>query len=243
MSDFDRQTSTLYEEPVRRRPGGSRFGELGGRLARTFGGYDRTQEEPQWDAEEDLEYSAGVETEAFSAQATPFPISRNGYDPAAVEQRVAELERELDRLRGSTTSKDAVAAEIERVGQQTSAILLIAHERAQEITRQAQEQADRCVADAAANAVQMTASAKRKLSDLDTETDSVWQERARLLEDARNVATALFTLVEEAEERFPGEAEKAHFAKPVAAPVGPLASQLAPAAEPHADEQHPDGVH
>ena len=40
---------------------------------------------------------------------------------------------------------------------------------------------------------------------LDSETDSVWRERERLLEDARNVGLALIALAEEAAERFPAE--------------------------------------
>ena len=52
------------------------------------------------------------------------------------------------------------------------------------------------VADAAENAVAITEQAQRKLESLDVETDVVWQERARLLEDARTVAGELVALVE-----------------------------------------------
>jgi hypothetical protein len=205
MSDFDRPASTLYDEQAKPRSSGSRFGE---RLARTFGGFDRTREElPAWE-EGDLEYGVGAETEAWEVPGAPFAIIAHGYDPVAVDRRIAELELELEQLRGRIPGTDAVTAEIERIGEQTSAILIAAHEQAQEIRRDAQQQADRCLADAAANAVTMTAEAKRRLSDLDTETDSVWQERGRLLEDARNLATALLSLVQNAAERFPAEGDK-----------------------------------
>jgi cell division septum initiation protein DivIVA len=83
---------------------------------------------------------------------------------------------------------------------------VVAHDQAHETTRRAQEQAERCVADAAANAVEITAEAKSRLRELDEETDSVWRERERLLEDTRAVSVRLASLVDEAESRFPADA-------------------------------------
>jgi cell division septum initiation protein DivIVA len=161
----------------------------------------------------------------------------------------------LDDLRAGRAAGPAIEAELERVGEETSAILKVAHEQAAEITHRAQAQADRCVADAAANAVAMTEDAKRRLRQLDSETDAVWAERGRLIEDVRNVATALFSLAEDAADRFPEDGDRgagsatatvqapapvpeppAAAAPPVvpAAPAPPSAS--APAAEPEADE-------
>ena len=85
----------------------------------------------------------------------------------------------------------------------------MAHDQAHETTRLAQEQADRCVADAASNAVAITEEAKRQLQALDMETDTIWQERARLLEDARTVGMALIAMIDEAEGRFPEELKAA----------------------------------
>ena len=97
----------------------------------------------------------------------------------------------------------SITDELERIGEQTASILVVAHDKAHETTRLAQQQAERCVADAAANAVQITAEAKAKLRDLDAETDAVWRERERLLEDVRVVSTALANLADQASERFP----------------------------------------
>src|ERR1019366_3842950 len=119
----------------------------------------------------------------------------------AVDEHVAELERELSQLRASERSDSSVAAEIERIGEQTSAILFVAHD-------QAQEQADRCVADAAANAVAISEEASRRLRQLDGETDSVWRERARLIDDVRHVSGDLATLAQEANDRFPAEPDR-----------------------------------
>ena len=97
----------------------------------------------------------------------------------------------------------SITDELERIGEQTASILVVAHDQAHETTRLAEQQAERCVADAAANAVQITAEAKAKLRDLDAETDAVWRERERLLEDVRVVSTALANLADQASERFP----------------------------------------
>ncbi|HEX8976614.1 MAG TPA: DivIVA domain-containing protein [Solirubrobacteraceae bacterium] len=148
-----------------------------------------------------------------------FPVGRLGYNRAAVDARIAELEAELAELR-AMPAQPSITEEIERLGEQTASILVVAHdqanqttraaeEKARETTRLAQEQADRCIADAASNAVAITEKAKRELRVLDEETDTVWQERTRLLEDARTVGQALITLAEEATARFPAEGKPA----------------------------------
>jgi hypothetical protein len=136
-----------------------------------------------------------------------FPVSPLGYHRGAVDERISALEQELEELRNEN-SPISITEEIERLGEQTASILVVAHDQAHETTRQAQEQADRCIADAAENAVAMTEQAKRNLRELDNETESVWRERARLLDDARSVGLSLIALAEEGLERFPEE-EKA----------------------------------
>jgi transcription elongation GreA/GreB family factor len=135
-----------------------------------------------------------------------FPVAPLGYNRAAVEHYVAELERELDELRTERPPAISITEEIERLGDQTASILVVAHDQAHETTRLAQEQADRCIADAASNAVAITEQAKQQLRELDIETDSVWHERRRLIEDIRTTATALFALAEDAIDRFPEDA-------------------------------------
>ncbi len=126
-----------------------------------------------------------------------------------MDEHLAGLERELEALRAQHAPMASITDELERIGEQTASILVVAHDQANETTRLAQQQAERCVADAAANAVQMTAEAKAKLRDLDAETDAVWRERERLLEDVRVVSTALANLADQASERFPA-AEPSH---------------------------------
>jgi uncharacterized coiled-coil protein SlyX len=197
------------------------FGELAGRVSRWFQGIDVAPGTDPLDGEtveHDVLSEFGADDEQPSAAAGPeprFPLVRYGYSQADVDRRLDELEREVaDREREVKELRDqvkppmSITEEIERIGEQTASILVVAHDQAHETTRRAQEQADRCIADAAANAVAITAEAKERLRELDDETDSVWRERERLLEDTRGVSERLGSLVEEALARFPADADK-----------------------------------
>ncbi|MEO6859578.1 MAG: hypothetical protein ABI323_13520 [Solirubrobacteraceae bacterium] len=157
---------------------------------------------PQFDPE--AQSDAEPEPDSELDEPAPFPVGRLGYNRAAVDARIAELEAELEELR-AIPPQPSITEEIERLGEQTASILVVAHDQAHETTRLAQEQADRCIADAATNAVAITEKAKRDLHEIDEETDTVWRERTRLLEDARNVGSALIALSEAASARFPAE--------------------------------------
>jgi hypothetical protein len=209
MSDFERSGMTV-DEQVKRRSPGTWFADLGDRLARGFNTLDRPpDEEPQWESYEETDQpTAAVDAMPWEPARRRFPTVSHGYDRDAVDAELAALENEVEELRARRLPAPAVEDEIARVGEETSAILRVAHEQAAEVVRRARTEADRCVSDAAANAVAMTEDAKRKLRQLDTETDAVWAERGRLIEDARNVATALLSLAEDAAERFPEEGER-----------------------------------
>jgi hypothetical protein len=228
MSDFER-SGTTFEEPARRRTAGTWFADLGDRLARGFSTLDRPpDDDPQWDHYEEIdEPTAAVDAVPWEPDRKRFPTALHGYDRGAVEAHLAALEREMDDLRAHRLPTPAVEAEIERVGEETSAILRVAHEQAGEIVRRARTEAERCVSDAAANAVAMTEDAKRKLRQLDSETDAVWAERGRLIEDVRSVATALFSLAEDAADRFPEDTDKTEANVSVSVPPAATASLVA----------------
>jgi cell division septum initiation protein DivIVA len=186
---------------------------LSDRLTRAFATSGREQKENWQEPSDDNDYDLRDERDPVWDQVVPrFPIIRQGYDPAAVdahiadlEQELSELDRELTEVRTNMPPENQVAEEIQKLGEQTSAILLAAHDKAQETTRQAKEQADKCLSDAAANAIEMTKEANRKLHELETEKLAVWRERARLLEDVNNLSRALSQLSAEATKRFPAE--------------------------------------
>jgi hypothetical protein len=234
MSDFERRGLPVANA-AKRRSTGSRFADIGDRLARTFSTSDSGHEDPPpWVTGGDVDYEDVEHTVAWSPTAERFPVVEHGYDPSAVEEEITSLEREIGDLRTRRVQAASVEEELDRIGEQTASILRTAYEQAHEITRNARVQADKCVADAAANAVAITEDANRRLRELDGETESVWQERERLIEDARNVATKLLSLADNAAERFSGDAKpSARASNPVRIGPGPVEH---PYDEPHDDE-------
>lgn len=245
MSHFDRFTSTLDEPEKQPSKVGSRLADFGDRIARAFTVTDRRSFfppesggiEPPYG--EDTESPYGEDTEQpWERIASRFPSALEGYDRAAVDLHLSELERELAQLRTSPPQDTAVAAEINKIGEQTSTILMTAHEQAQQITRRAKSQADHCIAEAASRAMAMTQQSEQRLRQLDAETDAIWSERAQLIEDVRGVASALTTLAEESARRFPAEPVRppvptdpvggATDPAPVPVPTDPLAGATDP---------------
>ena len=250
MSELNRPGATV-DRPTKRKQTSSRLADLGDRIARTFTPTPEHGKAPDapWDVATEAHYAVTDDVDAhWDDDASPFPVVHSGYDRDAVDAYLNELEQEIDELRAHGSSDDAVSTEIKRIGEQAAAILQTAHQQAAETTRRAREEAEKCLADAAANALSMKDEAKSKLQQLDTETDSVWRERSRLIEDVRSVATALFSLAEDATERFPSEDDKraasrsaraqpvggpasaAARAQPVAAPMSAPAAPSSPAA-------------
>jgi len=245
MSELNRPGTTV-DRPKQRKQPSSRLADLGDRIARTFTPTPTPGSAPSapWDVATEAHYAVTDDVdERWDDDASPFPVVRSGYDRDAVDAYLNELEHEIDELRANRSSDDAVSTEIKRIGEQAAAILQTAHQQAAETTRKAREEAEKCLSDAAANAISMKDEAKSKLRELDTETDAVWRERSRLIEDVRSVATTLFSLAEEATERFPSEDDKRAASgsarrQPIAAPVSaaakaqPVAAPMSPPAAP-----------
>lgn len=213
MKAFDKSGAKI-EEPAKRRPQGSLLGDLGDRLTKTFSMSERTETDAKPNGRTEPPFDAEQPPPPEKVTAPRFPIVRQGYDCEAVdeyvsdlEQELIELDRELADLRSRASAGGEVTAEIERIGEQTSKILLAAHDQAHETTRRAQAEADRCISDAATNAVAITEDANRQLRQLEADKRSIRGERARLLEDMSGLATALSSLADDAADRFPHESD------------------------------------
>ncbi|MBV8431983.1 MAG: DivIVA domain-containing protein [Solirubrobacterales bacterium] len=201
-------TRSLLLEP--RTPQGSqraRLSQIGQRLADAF-----RVTEPRDPGAGDTGVIERL-TQAGEEEVPRFPISRRGYHCASVDDWMAKVEqefealnRELVQVQARSGTQDEVKTEIQRIGEQTSAVLIAAHEQREQILRSAQEEADRCVADARAQASRVTAESEGRLRELKGQGDALTRERDRLLEEARCVSVALAALVDGAEGEARSEA-------------------------------------
>jgi hypothetical protein len=132
-----------------------------------------------------------------------FPIVFRGYDREVVDAHLAAVEEDVIELHATRSPQAAIKRELDRVGQETAAILQRAHEAADEVARRSRTRAESRVEDAEREAERITREAEAKLRQLDRDTDEVWAERRRLLEDARAMGESLLELAEQALGRFP----------------------------------------
>lgn len=152
-----------------------------------------------------------------------FPMVFRGYDRDAVEAHLAALEVEVIELHATRSPQAAVKRELDRVGEETAAILKGAHEAADDIAKRSRKRADERVDQADREAERIRAEAEAHVRRLDSDTDEIWAERRKLLEDARAMGEALIRVADQALERFP-PAEDGSAPKP--APDEPPAAML-----------------
>jgi len=158
-----------------------------------------------------------------------FPVVFRGYDREVVDAHLAALEEDVAELHATRTPQSAVRRELERVGHETAAILQRAHEAADEVARRARTKADARIEEADRQAEEMRREAEARLRRIDKDTDDVWADRRKLLDDARAMGEALIRLADEALERFPPAEDGG---PPVEPPPRPPRPPVARAAEP-----------
>jgi len=146
-----------------------------------------------------------------------FPIVLRGYDRVAVDAYVRETSQLVAELQATRSPEAAIQRALERVGEEVSSVLQRAHETAEEITAQSRSEAETRLDEARREAAEMVADAHARLQHLDADTDRIWAERHRIVEDARELAHQLVALAEAAAERFPAaeEAESQEDTDPV----------------------------
>ena len=128
-----------------------------------------------------------------------------GYDRREVDAFVERTAERLDAALAARTPDGAVKQALERVGEETSAVLQRAHQIAEEITARSRAAADdrRLRAEQEAAAIQQAAEAR--VAAFDSELEMLWQERQRLINDLDRISEQLRSLVTEADARFPEE--------------------------------------
>lgn len=143
------------------------------------------------------------------ASEADFPVGLRGYDREAVDDYVRRTNELIEDLRATRTPEGAVQAALQRVGEEVSGILRRAHQTADQVTSESRSEADERLQRAEREAKEITVRAVAKLRDLDADTDRIWAERQRIIEDARALAEELLSLADSAAERFPPAEESA----------------------------------
>lgn len=132
-----------------------------------------------------------------------FPVVWRGYDVQAVDAYVAEVEELLARVEERTTPTVAVQRALDRVGEQTAAILRQAEQSADETTRASRAKADDRLQRAEHESQELHAAALARVRALDDDVERLWQERQRLVDATKELADRLRTVADDAESRFP----------------------------------------
>lgn len=147
----------------------------------------------------------GPSTVVDEISGVAFPVVRRGYDREAVETYVARVSQLVAELDATRSPQHAVKRALERVGEETASILRQAQETAQQMTARAEARGREREQQAEREARRMKAEAQAEVRRLDADTDRIWEERQRLLEDTRKLAELLLRVADDAEERFPPE--------------------------------------
>jgi vacuolar-type H+-ATPase subunit H len=146
-----------------------------------------------------------IDAYAGGGDESPFPLVIRGYDRRMVDEHVELLTARLVELEALQSPSVAVQEALERVANDTGSILKEAHETADGVMTRANAEADRMMREAREEADRTIASAEARARQLAIDTDSLWQERMRLIDDSRTLAASLTELADAATERFPAE--------------------------------------
>jgi cell division septum initiation protein DivIVA len=133
----------------------------------------------------------------------PFPLVIRGYDRRAVDEYLELTAARLAEYEALQLPSVAVKEALERVADDTGGILKEAHETADGVMTRARDEAERLVREAREEADRTIASAEARVRQIGIDTDALWQERLRLIEDAQATSVSLAALAEEAIARFP----------------------------------------
>ncbi|MGH2866593.1 MAG: DivIVA domain-containing protein [Solirubrobacteraceae bacterium] len=139
-----------------------------------------------------------------------FPSALRGYDRLAVDAYIKRTSQLVAELQATRSPEAAVRRALERVGEQISGILQRAHDTAEQITGQSRGEAEDRLEAARVEAAEIIAAAQQRVKDLDADTDRIWIERGRIVDDARDLAAQLMSVAENASDRFPEVESEPH---------------------------------
>jgi DivIVA domain-containing protein len=183
--------------------------------------------------------------EIMALRGVTFPLALRGYNTHAVDRYVELVERAIERFEEHREPTVAVQRALDRVGEQTAAILREAERSAEETTHASRARADDRVQRAEAESAELWAAAQARARSLDEDIERLWQERQRLIDATRALAGQLREAADAAEAQFPPEPVAGTAGGTLPAPAtaaggAPGDAEPSTDADPEAAPPHPD---
>jgi cell division initiation protein len=130
-----------------------------------------------------------------------FPLAVRGYDRQAVDAFMDEVADLVSALESRQSREAVVQRALDEVGVETAGILQRAHETADEIAARSRAQAGGRIQRAEREAEIARRQAEDYSEKVVVDTQLLWEERQRLLEDIRQLADEVLATADEAAER------------------------------------------
>ena len=161
-------------------------------------------------SESDISEDAGIQrTESrFERSAADrirdreFPLAVRGYDRQAVDAFIDEVADLVGDLESRQSREAVVQRALDEVGVETAGILQRAHETADEIAARSRAQAEGRIQRAEREAEIARRQADDYSEKVVVDTQLLWEERQRLLEDIRQLADEVLATADDAAERL-----------------------------------------
>ena len=132
-----------------------------------------------------------------------FSAALRGYDRDEVDRFVARVNQVLAELQITAAPESAIRHALKQVSEETQGILERAHETAEEITRRSRSQADDRLQQAEAEARGLREAAEARVAELEADVQRILAERARIIEELRDLVRRLGAFSDEAAGRDP----------------------------------------
>jgi DivIVA domain-containing protein len=130
-----------------------------------------------------------------------FPLAVRGYERQAVDLFVEQVADLVAELEGRQTRETVVQRALDQVGEETAGILQRAHQAADELAARSRSQAEGRIQRADREAELLRRQADEYAEKVIVDTQLLWDERQRLLDDLRQLADEVLATADEAAER------------------------------------------
>lgn len=130
-----------------------------------------------------------------------FPVAVRGYDRRSVDEFVQEMFELVNALEGRQSREEVVQRALDQVGEETAGILQRAHRTADEIAARSRAQAEGRIQRAEREAEISREQADDYAEKVIVDTQLLWEERQRLLDDIRQLADDVLATADVAADR------------------------------------------